>query len=119
MPKNGALTLPHNNTAHEDLNRPDTLKRHLALASSLVQTQLVAQLVLAHSVGVVDLVAEDEEGHLGEIFHGEEGVELGLGFGEALVVLCVDEEDDPAYFGEVVLPEAAGCSRIRSEYVAF
>lgn len=104
------LTLPHNNTAHEQLNWPDPLKRHLTLPSRLVQTKLVAQLVLAHGVGVVDLVSEDEEGHLGQVFHGEEGVELGLGFREPLVVLCVDKEDDAAYFGEVVLPETTGCS---------
>lgn len=103
------LTLSHNNTAHEQLNRPDTLERHLALARSLVQTQLVAQLVLAHSVRVVDLVSENEEGHLGEVFHGQEGVQLGLGFREALVVLGVDEKDNAADFGEIVLPETAGC----------
>lgn len=103
------LTLPHNNTTHKQLNRPNPLKRHLPLPSSLIQTELVTELILTHSIRVVDLVSENEEGHLGEIFHGEEGVQLGLGFWESLVVLCVDEEDDPAYFGEVVFPEAAGC----------
>lgn len=66
------------------------------------------QLLLAHSVRVIDLVAEDEKGNFGEVFHGEEGVELGFGFGEAFVVFGVDEEDDPADFGEVVAPQAAG-----------
>lgn len=102
------LTLPHNNTAHENLNGPDALKRHLALAGSLVQTKLVAELILAHGIRVIDLVSKHQEGNLGQILHGEEGVELGLGFGEALVVLCVDQEDDPAYFGEIVFPQAAG-----------
>jgi hypothetical protein len=50
----------------------------------------VTELILADGVGVVDFVSEDEEGDLGELLHGEEGVELGLGFGEALVVLGVD-----------------------------
>lgn len=109
------LTLPHDNTAHEQLNRPDPFKRNLALTSRLVQTKLVTQLVLAHSIGMVDLVSEDEEGHLSEILHGEEGVQLGLGFLETLVVLGVDEEDDSADFGEVVLPETAGCI-LRSHY---
>jgi hypothetical protein len=60
---------------------------------------------------VVDLVTEDEEGDLGQVLHGEKGIELGLGLGEALVVLGVDEEDDTANFGEVVLPETAGYSQ--------
>lgn len=105
------LTLSHDNTAHEHLSRPDPLERNLALTSSLVQTKLVAQFILTHGVRVVDLVSEDEEGHLGEILHGEEGVQLGLGLGEALVVLGVDEEDDAADFGEVVFPETAGCKQ--------
>lgn len=102
------LTLPHDNTAHENLNGADALKRHLALAGSLVQTKLVAELILAHGIRVIDLVSKHQEGNLGQILHGEERVELGLGFGEALVVLCVDQEDDPADFGEVVFPQAAG-----------
>lgn len=102
------LTLSHNNTAHEHLDRPDTLERDLALTSSLVETELVAQLILADSIGVIDLVSENEEGNLRELLHGEESVELGLGFGEALVILGVNQEDDSANFGEVVLPETAG-----------
>lgn len=76
----------------------------------------MSQLVLADSIGVIDLVPEDEKGHLGQFFHGEEGVELGLGLGEALVVLCVDEEDNPADFGKVVFPQAARCTTMLSAY---
>lgn len=76
----------------------------------------MSQLVLANSIGVIDLVSEDEEGHLGQLLHGEEGVELGLGLGEALVVLGVDEEDNPTDFGEVVFPQAARCTSILSAY---
>lgn len=64
------------------------------------------QLLLADSVRVIDLVAQNEEGDFGKVFHGEEGVELGLGFGEAFVVLGVDKEDDPANFRKVVAPQA-------------
>lgn len=71
----------------------------------------MSQFVLADGVGVVDLVAENEEGDLGELLHGEESVELGLGLGETLVVLGVNEENDTAHFGEIVLPETSGCSR--------
>lgn len=101
------LTLSHDNTAHKQLNGPDALERNLALAGGLVQTKLVAQLILAHGIGVINLVSEDEEGNLGEVFHGEEGVELSLGLGETLVVLGIDKEDDTADLGEVVLPQTA------------
>ena len=57
---------------------------------------------------MIDLVAEDQEGCLVEIFHGEEGVELGFGLGEALVVFRVNEKDDARDFGEVVAPETTG-----------
>jgi hypothetical protein len=66
------------------------------------------KLVLAHSVGVVDLVAQDEEGSLAQVLHAEQRIELGLALSEALGVLGVDEEDDAADLGEVVLPQAAG-----------
>lgn len=66
------------------------------------------QLLFAHRVRMIDLVAQDQEGDFGEVFHAEEGVQLGFGFGEALVVFGVDEEDDAADFGEVVAPETAG-----------
>lgn len=66
------------------------------------------ELVLAHSVGVIDLVAQHKEGSLAQVLHAEQGVELSLALGEALGVLGIDEEDDTADFGEVVLPQAAG-----------
>jgi hypothetical protein len=68
----------------------------------------VSELILADGIGVVDLVSEDQEGDLGELLHGEEGIEFGLGLGEALNVLGIDEEDNAANFGEVVLPQASG-----------
>lgn len=100
------ITLPHNHTAHENLNWSDPVKRDLALPCRLIQPQLMSQLVLGHGIRVVDFVAENEEGGLAEVFHGEEGVELGFRLGEAFGVFGVDEEDDAADFGEVVFPEA-------------
>jgi hypothetical protein len=76
--------------------------------TSLVQAKLVPELILAHSVGVVDLVAQHEEGSLAQVLHAEQRIELGLALGEALGVFGVDEENDTADFGEVVLPQAAG-----------
>jgi hypothetical protein len=67
----------------------------------------MSQLILADGTRVVDLVSENKEGDLGEFLHGQEGVQLGLGLGEPLMVAGVDQEDDSADFGEVVLPETA------------
>ena len=38
----------------------------------------MSELLLAHSTECVDLVAENEEGNLGEFLDGEQRVELGL-----------------------------------------
>lgn len=95
-----SVSLPHDHTAHEHLDGSDTLKRHLALACGLVQTKRRAKLVLRHGLGVVDLVAKNDKGGVLEFVHGEESVELGLGLVEALVVFCVNEEDDAGDFGD-------------------
>lgn len=65
------------------------------------------QLLLADGVGMIDLVAEDQEWRLLQLFHAEQRIELGLALGEALWVLGIDEEDDAGDLGEVVLPQAA------------
>ena len=72
----------------------------------------MSQLIFRYRVWVVNLVAEDQEGGFGQVFHGEQGIQLGFGLVEAFVVFGVDEEDDPGDFGEVVTPKAAGCGRI-------
>jgi hypothetical protein len=99
-PNTLSVSLPHNHTAHEDLDRSDALERDLALASGLVQTERRAELVLGDGLGVVNLVSEDDEGGVLELLHGEESVELGFGLGETLVVLCVNKEDDAGHFGD-------------------
>lgn len=71
----------------------------------------MSQLILADSIGVVDLVAQDHEGDLGQFLHGQQGIQLGFGFGETLVVLGVYEIHDTGHFGEVVFPETAGCKK--------
>lgn len=66
------------------------------------------QFLLADRVRMIDFVAQDQEGHFGQVFHAEQRVELGFRFREPLVVFRVDEEYDPAYFGEVIPPETTG-----------
>jgi hypothetical protein len=97
-----SVSLPHDHTAHEHLNRSNALKRHLALAGSLVQAECRAKLVFRHGLGMINFVTENDEGSVLELLHGEEGVEFGLGFVEALVVLCVDEEDNAGDFRDCV-----------------
>ena len=62
------------------------------------------QILLADRIGMIDLVPENTERDLAQLFHCQKGVELGLRFGEALVVFGVDQEDDPGDFGEVIFP---------------
>jgi len=107
-PEGLSVTLPHDDGAHEELDGSDSLEGNLSLARSLVDAELVAKLILRDGVGVIDLVAEDNEGDLGQIIHGEKRVDLGAGFGEPLVVLGINEEDDAADLGEVISPQASG-----------
>lgn len=46
------VALSHNNRAHENLDRPDALERHLALARRLVEAEFVSELVLGDGVWV-------------------------------------------------------------------
>lgn len=76
---------------------------------------MMPQLLLTHSTGRVDLVAEDEERNLGEFFDGEKGVELGLRFAETFKVSTVDEEDNAIDFREVVTPETASWKKVTNK----
>lgn len=48
------------------------------------------QLLLAHGMGMIDLVPEDEERDFLQFLHGQQGVKFGLGFGKAFDILGVD-----------------------------
>lgn len=62
-----AVALAHDDGAHEDLDGTDVPERDLALTRGLVEAELVAELLLRDGTGGVDLVAEDEEGNVGEL----------------------------------------------------
>lgn len=68
----------------------------------------MSQLLLTHSVRVIDLVTQDQERGLLQLLHTQQGVQLGLALDESLRVLGVDQEHDAGDFGEVVLPQATG-----------
>lgn len=106
-PETLPIPLPHNNTAHKHLDRPDTLTRHLTLPSSLIQIQSITKLILGNGLGVVNLVSENEEGDFAQLLHREKCVQLGPALGETLEVFSVDEEDDAADFRKIVFPEAS------------
>jgi hypothetical protein len=64
----------------------------------------MSQLVLRHSIGVIDLVSEDEERRLLEVLHSQKGVKLGFRFGKAFVVFGVNKEDNATDFWEIIPP---------------
>ena len=67
----------------------------------------MSQLIFRHCVRVVDFVAQDQERCFLQVLHSEQGIELGFGLLQALVVFGVNEEDDARDFGEVIAPETA------------
>ena len=83
------------------------------LAGSSVQSEGIPQLLLRNGSLRVNFVSEHEEGDLGKLLDREKSIELRLGLVEALNVLRIDEEDDAVDFGEVVLPQTAGCGNFR------
>lgn len=107
-PKSLSVSLPHDNTAHEYLNGPYPFAWHLALSSGLVQSKLHPQFIFRDGLRVIDLVSKDKERDFGELFHGQQSVELSLRFGKTLMVFGVNKEDNPVYLGEVVFPETTG-----------
>lgn len=68
----------------------------------------MAEGVFGLCVGVVNLVAEDNKGDVGEGIPVQEEIEFVLGLRESLGVDGVDQEDDTVDFGEVISPDTAG-----------
>lgn len=65
------------------------------------------QLILTHRRRVINLIPQNQERRLVQLFHAQQRVELGFALRESLGVLGVDQEDDAAHFGEVVFPQPA------------
>ena len=72
-----SVSLPHHHRAHKDLSGPNPVEHDLALAGGLVKAQHRAELILAHGALGVNLVAQDQERGLGQLFHLEQGLESG------------------------------------------
>lgn len=85
------------------------------LASGLVETQVMPELLLTHSTRCVDLVTENKERNLGEFLDRKKSIQFRLGFGETFKVGRVDKEDDTVDLGEVVTPETTSCRKTNSK----
>ena len=78
------------------------------LAVCVHKSERVLELLLRCGGGHVNLVAEDEEGDVGQLVRGEEGIELLLGLGEPSPIDGIDQIHDAVYRREIILPQAAG-----------
>ena len=96
--------------AHVHFDRADTgvLIGLGVLAVCVHKSEGVLELFLRCSGGHIDLVAQDEEGDVGQLVGGEEGIELLLGLGETSPIDGIDEVNDAVDGGEIVLPQATG-----------
>lgn len=88
------IALSQHNTAHEDLNGSDALEWHLTLASCLIQAEHISKLLLADGLWMINLVAQNQEWRLAQLFHCQQSIKLGLGLWESLVILCINKEDN-------------------------
>ncbi len=71
-----------------------------------VQVEDMSDLVFAGGADLVDLVAQDDNGTLGELLVAEKWLQLVYGLGEALAIPHVNEEDDGVNRRKIVLPHA-------------
>ena len=78
------------------------------LAVCIHQTEGVLELLLRCGGGHINLVAQDEEGDVGQLVGGEKGIELLLGLGETSPIDGIDEVNDAVDRGKVILPQATG-----------
>jgi hypothetical protein len=103
------IRVPHplDNAAHVQLNGSDRVVAvgALVLAVRVYQTQRILELLFGGGGGHVDLVPEDQEGHVLELIGREEGIQLPLGLGEPAPVDGIDQVHDAVHRGEVILPE--------------
>lgn len=103
-----SVALALEDRTHEQFERPtvELGARDFALPGRLsVEAESLTKLLFGASSGPVDLVAQDEDGAVGQLLVGQEGVELGLGLDEPGSVADVDQEDDGVDGREVVTPD--------------
>mmetsp|Transcript_7984 Transcript_7984/g.15829 ORF Transcript_7984/g.15829 Transcript_7984/m.15829 type:complete len:230 (+) Transcript_7984:304-993(+) len=96
---------------HEKLDGPDSVGRIRlgVLAKSVHEAELLTKLILANSVGEINLVTEHKEGGVGKHLVSEELVELLLGLRETFPVEGVNNIHNAVNRRKKVLPELACC----------
>jgi hypothetical protein len=60
------------------------------LASGLIETEMMSELLLAHSSRSINLVTKDKERNLVKFLNGEQSVELRFGLSESFKVRAVN-----------------------------
>lgn len=101
--------MAHDDGAHEDLKRAEVaIERNLALTGGLEETKGMSELVLRHSVGLVNLVTKYKEGNALELLDGKESIKLSLGLGKSGGISSINEVNNSANLREVVSPETTG-----------
>lgn len=97
-------------TAHEHFQGTNVVGRDGALLTSgeAVTSQMPLQHILRDSGRDINLVAQNDEGHLGEVVLLKQTIKLGLGLRETGRVGCVDQEHNRVNLGEVILPQPSG-----------
>ena len=80
---------------------------HGALPSGLaVQSKHLSQLVLPGSSWSVNLVAEDEDGTVAQLFVSQQRLQLNFALAEPGSVAAVHQEHDGIHCGEIVFPDS-------------
>ena len=78
-----------------------------AVGGVVVQPQDFSQFLLLERLLLVDFVSEDHEGHILQLRHLQQRVQLLLGFGQTALVGRIHQEDDAVYGAAVVAPGLA------------
>ncbi|GIX64322.1 anti-anti-sigma factor, putative [Babesia caballi] len=108
-PEGLAVALLAQHAAHEDLDGTDAATGAAVLAVGLAgeEAEVRAELLLGGSRGLVDFVAEDDEGLVVELLLADERAQLLGRLLEAGAVRGVDEEADGVDVAAVLLPNTA------------
>lgn len=77
-------------------------------SSLLIEAEEVPQLILAGGAHLVDLVAQDQHGAVGQRLVRQQRIQLRLGLGQADAVARVHQEHDGVHGREIVPPHAPG-----------
>ena len=96
--------MPAKRNSCMNLEKVDRARRTLTCAFS-VQSEVHSDFVFRGGSGAVDLVAEDENGHIGDLLILHQGVQLSFGLGKAFSIPRIHEKHDAVHSREIILKE--------------